>query len=191
MIEPTRATVLGVAILVVTLVGTGTALTIASSSGDSTEISVTNENVSLSQDGESYTVSDDLSNVTTVEIAETDGEYTITTEKREPIRDDDRDRAIETATSNDTVQQYLHERDDYEISVSPVERVQLSLNETGDAERIDFEVTESNDSIVVTRDGSYRTDRAIVEIRDADEGTPVYAVRVDLEDGTIVSIHDV
>ncbi|ADD05095.1 uncharacterized protein Nmag_1519 [Natrialba magadii ATCC 43099] len=191
MIEPTRTTVLGVAILVVAIAGTGTALAIASSGGDHTEISVTNEHMTLSQGGESYTVSDDLSNVTTVEIVETDGEYTITTEEQEPIHADDREQAIETATSNDTVQQYLHERDDYELSVSPVEQVALSLNETDDTEKIDFEVTESTDSIVVTRDGSYRTDRAIVELRGVNERTPSHVVRVDLEDETIVSIHDV
>ncbi|EMA33311.1 hypothetical protein [Halobiforma nitratireducens] len=191
MIGPTRTTVLGVAVLVIVLAGTGAALTIASSSGESTEISVTTENVTLSQNGEFYTVSDEMSNVTTVEIVESDGEYTITTEEQASLSSDDRDRAIEIATNNETVHRQLQERNDYDVTVSPVERVRLSINQTDDSESTEFEVVESNDSIVVTRDGSYRTDRAIVEISDTDERTPSCVVRVDLEDESIVSSHNV
>ena len=174
---------------------------------DAAEFVVSERNVTFSDRNRTVTVTDDLSNVTTVEIEEAEpGRFRVDTERRQPLTDAERERAVEIARANRTVRQRVDEMNRTEFSVDPIQKldttaINLSGNVTpghtsGNVSVYRFETNTSDSregSVVVDRDPSYVEGRADVRISDptADPETWLqYSVTVDLANETVTDTTD-
>ena len=176
-------------------------------SGDAAEFVVSEETVTFSDRNRTVTVADNVSNATTVEIQETDaGRFRVDAERRQPLTDAERERAIEIARTNRTVQERLAAIDSVEITVEPIRKLETTKtvdlsnatmkNTSGNVSiyRFDTNTSEESDgSVIVNRDPAYVENRADVRISDptADRETQLqYSVTVDLANGTVTDATD-
>ncbi|MFD1642265.1 hypothetical protein [Halohasta litorea] len=174
---------------------------------DAAEFVVSEQNVTFSDRNRTVTVTDDLSNVTTVEVEETEsGRYRVNAERRQPLTDADREHAIEVARNNRTVSERIDEMDRVEFSVDPIYKLETtevyrsdnitSVNTSGNVSVYRFETNESNSregSVVVDREPSYVEDRADVGISDPTDNRETrlkYSVTVDVANGTVIDVTD-
>ncbi|MFC7132095.1 MULTISPECIES: hypothetical protein [Salinibaculum] len=203
----------GLAVLGIGLAGAGTAFGMAgplAGTGPTPEFVVSDETVTFSAGGESDTVVGNLSRVSELTIEETSaGQFTIRTADDHPLTRSERRRARTIATSNATVRQTLNSVDTYELTVEPVQTVNVSasnvvsLNITGEERqangtfRGEFSITDSESAtgedgvVTLTRDSSYVDGRAVVHVRqpgvDSRQALHV-TVDVDLVNGTVTDI---
>jgi len=202
---------LGLTILAVGLAGLGTAFGVTAplaADNPGGEFVVSDQNVTFSTQGQEDTVVQNLSNVTTIEIEESeDGQFAVTTERDQPLTDAERDRAREIARRNETVRQDLEDMDEYELTVDPVYRIdelsttQISgevstVNESEGITMINFtddSLSERDDAVVIQRDPSYVDDEAVVRVRQPNNGDQIeqeYSVSVNLATETVTDITD-
>lgn len=212
----TRLVVLaGLAVLGVTLAGVGSALGMTSpftNSGSSLQFVVNEENVTVSNGGQTETVVNDMSNVRAITVDETaSGHFSVKTDEERPLTDTERERAKEVALNNQSVQAEIESIGEYELVVEPVQQLNLSSNQVGQynttitvENETDGEFTiatenttsESQDeSVTLVRksETSYVEDRATVRIRQpsqSDRDALKYTIDVDLANGTIIDITD-
>ncbi|ELY99103.1 hypothetical protein C482_11126 [Natrialba chahannaoensis JCM 10990] len=177
-------------------VGTVVGMTGILADGQPTEFQITEETVTVTDRGETYVLTDDLSNVTSVELVETaPGKYEISTEQNTPFTDQQRVEAISLATEQDLIQQYLADKDDYEVPFQPIQELdwetdQLRLNGTDDSgSQIHIEST-SEDSVRIDREQNYAEDRASIIVRPHATEPPAYTVDIDMENNAVIEITD-
>ncbi|SFS54206.1 hypothetical protein [Halostagnicola kamekurae] len=205
----------GLAVIGVGLAGIGTTLGMTgplSSTGTPAEFVVSDDNITFTSDDIQETVVDDLSNVSKITVEETDsGQYTIQTKEDQPLDEKERKRARTIAMTNETVNEALEEMDRYELSVEPVQKLNLSassvqsydtvigVNETKDTTAssnmtiVNTTDDHSDESVIIGRSPSYVEDRAVVRIRHPGEDSPhdlKYTVDIDLADRTVTDITD-
>lgn len=208
----TRVAVLvALAILGVMAAGIGATLGATAPLADDrsdTQFVVSEQNVTVSGQGQHAEIVDDMSNVTAVEISETDpGHFTIDTQRDRPLSETDRERAKAIARTNDTVRRSLEDLDDVTLTVDPIHAVTVNSGQ-----RIDGNVTlvdgdenvsvvtfdqasvgNRSDSVVVHRDPAYVEDEAVVRVRQPSENAEPdlkYSIDVDLASGTVTGITD-
>ena len=174
---------------------------------DAAEFVVSEENVTFSDRNRTVTVTENLSNVTTVEIEETDaGQFRVDADRRQPLTASERERAVDIARANQTVRQRVDEMNRVEFSVDPIYKldmraVDLSGNVTSvnmsrnvSVYRVETNKSDSRErSVVVDREPSYVEDRADVRISDPTEDPETqlkYSVTVDLTNETVIDTTD-
>ena len=200
------AVLLTLAILGVAVAGIGA--TLGAPSGTTadadTRFVVTEQNVTVATDQEEVTVTEDMSNVTSVRVREAAaGQFSVETERAQPLTERERERAKRIARTNETVQTYLAEGE-YTLDVDAIQRLdttamQVSGNvtertESGNVTVIRYEAEETaDDSVVVDREPTYVPNEAVVRLRDptASERTELkYSVDVDLTNETVTDVTD-
>jgi hypothetical protein len=202
------AVLLTLAVLGVAVAGIGA--TLGAPSGTTadadTRFVVTEQNVTVATDQEEVTVTDDMSNVTSVRVEEAAaGQFSVETERAQPLTERERERAKRIARTNETVQTHLAEGE-YTLDVDAIQRLdttamQVSGNVTERTEsgnvtviRYEAEAEETaDDSVVVDREPTYVPNEAVVRFRDptASERTDLkYSVDVDLTNETVTDVID-
>jgi len=199
--------VLAVVGLTVAGIGVSFGTPTADSGDDAAEFVVSEENVTFADRNRTVTVTDNLSNVTTVEIEETDaGQFRVDAERRQPLTATERERAVDIARANQTVRERIDEMDRVEFSVDPIHKLEAArvdlggnvtaVNTSGNVSVYRFETNESDSrerSVVVDREPAYVEGRADVRLSDptAESGAQLrYSVTVDLPNGTVVDATD-
>jgi len=167
---------------------------------------VSDENVTVTASGQEVTAVEKMDTVTNVEITEQDGQFVVTTDRKEPFTSAEIDRGIEIAKKNKTVQTALDRRDTYDFEVEPVHKLEatdLAVTTVNDTDITFDTATEDNESGSVDttdhKSGDNRTaadsdDIVTVTVEDNgsnDEST----VRVDrepsyVEDRAVVVVRD-
>lgn len=121
---PTRVAVLLVLSAVgIGLAGAGVVLGLGeplSNSGESPEIAVSGDNITVEAGGAEHTTVTNMSDVNKVDITVTDTEFQIQVERATPLSKDEHERAAAIVLSNQTVMEALGEFDDHEVSVQPL-----------------------------------------------------------------------
>lgn len=200
------AVLLTLAILGVAVAGIGA--TLGAPSGTTadadTRFVVTEQNVTVATDQEEVTVTEDMSNVTSVRVREAAaGQFSVETERAQPLTERKRERAKRIARTNETVQTHLADGE-YTLDVDAIQQVettamQVSGNvtertESGNVTVIRYEAEETaDDSVVVDREPTYVPNEAVVRLRDptASERTELkYSVDVDLTNETVTDVTD-
>ena len=202
------AVLLTLAVLGVAVAGIGT--TLGAPSGTTAEADtrfvVTEQNVTVATDEEEVTVTEDMYNVTSVRVEEAAaGQFSVETERAQPLTEKERERAKQIARANETVQTHLAE-EEYTLDVDAIQQVettamQVSGNVTERTEsgnvtviRYEAEAEETaDDSVVVDREPTYVPNEAVVRLRDptASERTELkYSVDVDLTNETVTDVTD-
>ena len=200
------AVLLTLAVLGVAVAGIGT--TLGAPSGTTAEADtrfvVTEQNVTVTTDQEEVTVTEDMYNVTSVRVEEAAaGQFSVETERAQPLTEKERERAKQIARANETVQTHLAE-EEYTLDVDAIQRLdttamQISGNvtertESGNVTVIRYEAEETADgSVVVDREPTYVPNEAVVRLRDptASERTELkYSVDVDLTNETVTDVTD-
>lgn len=111
--------VLGVGTVVAgSALGVGAAVTDA---GSDVEFTASGSAITLSDGDVEVTLVDDMTTVESIELTEDDGRFEIETRTDDPLTADERQRAVEIATDNETVRDQLDGMDSYEFDVSAVE----------------------------------------------------------------------
>jgi len=172
---------------------------------------VSGNDVTFSDSEREITVLEDFSEEQRIEITERDGGLRIETESTNPLTEAERERALEIARGNETVQRRLAEMDAYELSVEPIKGVpedamnRVSLNvsaedvtavdESDGRFRVDLEenatVEASEDSVTISPgDQTYVEDDVYVEIRDPDTNEVRYKTQVNLPEERVVIVSD-
>jgi hypothetical protein len=196
------------AVLGLGLAGAGTAFGLTeplSQMGSPAEFVVADGNVTLSADGESTTLVENVSDVRAVTIEETgDGQFTVRTREERPLTVAERERARSVALANETLRQKLDAMPAYELSVDPIQKLnatavdQISLDsaDSGDGSG-EFTVESTGDSgdgsVTIVRDPTYVEGRAVVRVRRPDMTHPAdlkYTADVNLTSGTVTDITD-
>ena len=205
----------GLTVIGVGLAGAGTAMGLTeplSTTDLAAEFIVSEENVAFSAGGKSETIVENMSYVSEVEIEETDaGQFTIHTTEDQPLTDSERERARTIAVNNATVKQTLDAMSAYELSVEPVQRInvtgleQASLDAVNKSDQTDdvvqYELADNGTvtedqgggTVTVNREPRYAEDRAVVRIRQPGEDCHhdlKYTINVDLASGTVTGITD-
>ncbi|MFD1587650.1 hypothetical protein ACFR9U_11695 [Halorientalis brevis] len=201
----------GLVVIGIGLAGVGVAFGVTkpiADAGSSGEFVVSEENVTFSAGGESTVVVDNVSDVREISIEETDtGHFTLRTTDDQALTETERQRAREIAVANDTVQRELDALAAYELTVKPIQKLNVSsvsqrryttvveINQTGDEFTVRETALERNDSGTVTieRDPTYVEDRASVRIRQPgvdDSRELKYTVTVDLANGSVTDVTD-
>ncbi|WP_336000950.1 hypothetical protein [Halorientalis halophila] len=193
----------------------GTALGLGAplATGDAgAEFSVSGAAVTLSTGDRSTTLVENTAALERIEIAERDGRLSVETEARagDPLTDRQRDRALEIARANETIQAHLAELDGAEFAVEPIVGIpaegmgHVSLNASDDAmeatdrsdgtTRIDFDedvTIERHGDAVTIRPGDQQVveDTVYVEIRTGD-GEVAYRAQVNLPEERVLLVAD-
>lgn len=171
-----------------------------------TRFVVTEQNVTVATDQEEVIVTDDMANVTSVRVEEAAaGQFSVETERVQPLTERERERAKRIARTNETVQTHLAEGE-YTLDVDAIQQLdttamQVSGNVTERTEsgnvtviRYEAEAEETaDDSVVVDREPTYVPNEAVVRLRDptASERTDLkYSVDVDLTNETVTDVTD-
>lgn len=202
------AVLLTLVVFGVAVAGIGATLGASSgtTAGADTRFVVTEQNVTVATDREEVTVTDDMSNVTSVRVrAAAAGQFSVETERAQLLTERKRERAKRIARTNETVQTHLAEGT-YTLDVDAVQRLdttamEISGNVTKRTEsgnvtviRYEAETEETADgSVVVDREPTYVPDEAVVRLRDptASERTDLkYSVDVDLTNETVTDVTD-
>ena len=200
------AVLLTLAVLGVAVAGIGATLGAPSSTtaDADTRFVVTEQNVTVATDQEEVTVTDDMANVTSVRVREAAaGQFSVETERAQPLTERERERAKRIARTNETVQTHLADGE-YTLDVDAIQQVettamQVSGNvtertESGNVTVIRYEAEETaDDSVVVDREPTYVPNEAVVRLRDptASERTDLkYSVDVDLTNETVTDVTD-
>ncbi|WP_253738480.1 hypothetical protein [Halohasta salina] len=194
--------------LIVAGIGTGFGTPTPDATGDdAAEFVVSERNVTFSDRNRTVTVADDLSNVTTVEIEETDaGRFHVDAERRQPLTATERERAVDIARDNQTASERVGELDRVEFSVDPIYKLDTtevdrsgnitSVNTSGNVSVYRFQTNRADSkegSVVVDREAAYVEGRADVRISDPTDGAEEqlkYSVTVDLTNETVVDATD-
>lgn len=203
---------------VVALAAAGVALAVAGNAvGMDASVDTTDAVGELSVSGDNLTVSDgtrevvgvaDLSGAQRVEVANEDGVFAVRTESDQPLTRTERDRAAEIARSNGTVSDYLRSVEDYSLDVQPIQKVEadsvrnVSVRETESIEGSVAAGSSSNRSFVfvetdweddgavtVARNRTYVEGEANVRVYGPD-GELRYSLVVDLTSGRVDDITD-
>lgn len=210
----TRLLVLaGLTVISVGLAGAGTAFGVAgplAETGSAPEFTISGDTVTVSSGGESDTVVSNLSRVSEIKIEETEvGEFTIQTAKDQPLTQSDRQRAQTIAMSNATVEQVLNNMDTYDLTVEPVQKVNISAssltsqnitieeNQTNGTFGGEFIINETESDtqreqvVRIRRESNYVDGRAVVRVHKS--GVPSgqdlkLTVDVDLVNGTVTDV---
>lgn len=205
------AFLLSLAIFSIALVGVGTALGVTdplTSDEPGGEFVVSDQNVTFSNQDQQDTIVQNLSNVTTINIEETNaGQFTVKTDRDQPLTTAECERAIKLARTNETVRQSLADMEAYELTVDPIYKIDdltttqingtvSSVNDSSGVTKInttDTSYSNHNNSVVVQRDPSYVEDKATIRIRQPNEDGRTslkYTVSVDLATETVTDITD-
>ena len=189
------------------LAGAGTAFGLTeplSQTGSPAEFVVADGNVTLSADGESTMLVENVSDVRAVTIEETgDGQFTIRTREERPLTVAERERARSVALANETVRRKLDAMPAYNLSVEPIQQLnatavdQISLDNADPDDSGEFTVESTGDSdegsVTIVRDPTYVDGRAVVRVRRPDMTHPAdlkYTVDVNLTSETVTDIRD-
>lgn len=219
----TRLAVLGALLaagLVIALGAHALGLSTLTDSDPGASVRVSSDNVTVSADGTEVTAVSQMTNVTAVEISETDGEFIIGTDRDDPLTDQQRTRSLAIARANDTVKRVIAGLDRYTLTVEPIqtvtatetsnisvtitnisvndsqasEELTTALNDTAENEtfNVTFHESESADSdtVRVDRDPNYAEDRAVVYVRDPATDEKILSAEVDLQKEVVVSVTD-
>ena len=197
------AVLLTLAVIGVAVAGIGA--TLGAPSGTTadadTRFVVTEQNVTVATDQEEVTVTEDMSNVTSVQVREAAaGQFSVETERAQPLTERERERAKRIARTNETVQTHLAEGE-YTLDVDAIQQVETTAmeisgniterTESGNVTVIRYETDAeetADDSVVVDREPTYVPNEAVVRLRDptASERTDLkYSVDVDLTNETV------
>ena len=202
------ALLLTLAVLGVAVAGIGA--TLGAPSGTTaeadTQFVVTGQNVTVATDQEEVTVTEDMSNVTSVRVREAAaGQFSVETERAQPLTERERERAKRIARTNETVQTHLAEAR-YTLDVDAIQQVETTamqisnITQTSNSGNVsvytfnEAETEETADgSVVVDREPTYVPNEAVVRLRDptASERTDLkYSVDVDLTNETVTDVTD-
>lgn len=187
-----------------TAVGIDSPFTSAEPSG---EVSVSETNITFSHANGAVTVLRSVNDSESVQITEAGGDISIDTEPVEPLTERERERALEIARANATVQQRLAEIDEYELTVEPIKAVPADTmtevsfnvsventsraNESEGTFRVDpaEQIETGDDTVTITPgDQTYVEDDVDVEISVPGESEPRYRVQVDLKAERVVIV---
>lgn len=199
----------------VSLAGAGVALGIGdalASSDRMGEVSIAGSTVTVSSSNGDVVLTETVPETSDLEISEHSGGITVAeqTEDDEPFTRRERERAVEIARQNETVESYLDTVANPTFTVHPVEKLnatemQATTVTFNGSERDDIDVSgndsqvlkitnvtveESSDSVTIDREASYCEDVAVVHVGHPDRDRPRYGVRVDLANGTVTGITD-
>jgi hypothetical protein len=203
----------GLTVISIGLAGAGTAFGVAeplADTGSAPEFTISGDTVTVSSGGKSDTLLSNLSQVSEIKIEETaTGEFTIQTAEDEPLSQSERQQAESIAMSNATVEQVLDSMDTYELTVEPVQKVNISAsnvisrnitieeNQTNGTFSGEFTINETESDteregvVRIRRESNYVDDRAVVRVYkpgvDSNQDLRL-TVDVDLVNGTVTDI---
>ncbi|WP_136689252.1 hypothetical protein [Halorhabdus amylolytica] len=200
----------GLTAIGVSLAGAGVALGVGDrlAAGDRTgEVSVTGTNVTVSSSDGDVVLMENLSDVSDIEITEDGGGITVAERDDSPFTRSERERAVEIARTNGTVESYLETIETPDISVEPIEKLSLEASESTTVEFdvngtndtiasgegvqiVNVSVEESDGSVKIDREPSYVEDEAVVRIGSSARERSRYWVKVDLAIGTVTDVTD-
>lgn len=169
------------------------------------EVSIIKTNVTVASSDGDVVLTENVSETSDIQLSKGGDRITIVEQADEdiPLTPRDRQRAVEIARTNATIESYLETTANATISVEPIKKmsatemerqtVDSNLNRTestiasaGTVRVVNVTIEESNESITVGREPSYVDDQAVVRIGSPGRETPKYSVQVDLENGTII-----
>jgi len=202
------ALLLTLAVLGVAVAGIGATLggpTVTTAEAD-TQFVVTEQNVTVATEREEVTVTDDMYNVTSIRVQEAaDGQFSVETERTQPLSETDRERAKRIARTNETIQAHLAEGK-YTLDVDAIQRLDATAmqvsnitqtSNSGNVSVYTFNETESEKtaggSVVVDREPTYVPNEAVVRLRDptaSERSDLTYSVHVDLTNETVIDVTD-
>ncbi|SDJ93522.1 hypothetical protein SAMN05216226_11257 [Halovenus aranensis] len=179
---------------------------------------VSEDNVTVSADGTEVTAVDRMTNVSGVEISETDGAFVIKTDRDNPLTDRQRNTSLAVARANDTVAGVLDDLDGYMLTVEPIRKLEATntvnitmtnitantaqaseglataINATDENETFDVTLygstSNGSDAVRVDRDPSYVDGRAVVYVRNTTTDERILSVVVDVENEAVASLTD-
>jgi hypothetical protein len=192
----------GLAFLGIALGVTGATVDAADSFQDpesSPAFTVSEENVTFEDGDRKTTVVGNMERIDRLELKRTnDRQYTIRTGTADPISPAERRRAKAIARDNETIQRSLATLDRYELTVDPIHKLTVGQSvsidgtvSTGDvkdnnATTYTFEMTESEEGVVVDRDPNYVDDEVVVRVSNPAVDDSYFSVTVDLETAEVI-----
>ncbi|WP_135663814.1 hypothetical protein [Halorhabdus rudnickae] len=197
----------------VTLAGAGVALGSAdplASNDRMGEVSIAGTNVTVAGSDGDVVLTETVPKTHDLEVSEDSGEISVVEqiETADPFTRSERERAIEIARNDETIESYLETIPDPALTVQPVEILNTTEMQTvsfnasdrddldvsgEDAQVLEFTnatVEESADSVTIDREPSYLEGVAVVHVGRSDRERARYWVRVDLENGTVTDVTD-
>lgn len=192
----------GLALLGAGLAVTGATVNAADSFHDSASTPafvVSEQNVTFEDGDQQTTVVGNMERVDSVELERTtDRQYTVHTATADPVSAAERRRAKAIARNNETVQRSLAKLNQYELTVDPIHKLtaesSVRLNGTVSAGDVKsdsnttytFEVTESDESVVVDREPDYVDGEVAVRVSNPAADEPHFSVIVDLKTNEVI-----
>lgn len=196
----------------VTLAGIGVALDTEDVITDDrmAEVSIAGTDVTVSSSDGEVVLSENVSETSDIEITEEKGGITVMEQEEDRFTQTERERAVEIARNNTTVESYLETVENPNFSVEPVKKLDAEESEVLEVATVTSDVNgtnatisseetvrivnvtteESDDAVRIDREQSYVEERAVVWIDHPGRERHRYSVKVDLMNGTVVDITD-